>query len=93
MSSQDLFVLLKGDVPTHHVIQQHTEGPHGGRATVVAAESDPLRRTVHPRTWREEEGGIRYFIGSTVYYIRTELPKRYSILELWWMEITSISRK
>lgn len=48
---QDLLVLLEGDVPAHHVIEQHAQGPDGGRAPVVAVVADPLRRAVHPGAW------------------------------------------
>lgn len=51
-SSQDLLVVFEGDVPAHHVIQQHAERPNGGRAAVVLTELDPLRRTVNPGPWR-----------------------------------------
>lgn len=53
LSSEDLVVLFEGDVPTHHVVQQHAQRPHGGRATVVPMGPDPLWRTVHPRTCRD----------------------------------------
>lgn len=44
---QNLLVLLEGDVPAHHVIEQHPQGPDGGRAPVVAVVADPLGRAVH----------------------------------------------
>lgn len=44
---ENLLVLLKGNVPAHHVIEQHAQRPHGGRAPVVAVVADPLGRAVH----------------------------------------------
>lgn len=47
LSSHDLLIMFKWDVPTHHVIQQDTQGPHCGRAPVIAMVFDPLWRAVH----------------------------------------------
>lgn len=43
----DLLIMFKWDVPTHHVIQQDTQGPNCGRATVVPMIFDPLWWAVH----------------------------------------------
>ena len=51
----DLLVLLEGNVATHHVEEQDSQRPDGGRPTVVAVEADPLGRAVHARTWRRQE--------------------------------------
>lgn len=66
-SPQDLLVLLEGDVPADHVIEQHAERPDGGRAAVISVRLDPLWRTIDPRTWRDKGGSIRHFKYSTVF--------------------------
>lgn len=55
MSSADLLVLLKGDVPTDHVVEQNPQGPDGGRAAVVTVELDPLGGAVDPRACQENQ--------------------------------------
>lgn len=30
LSPDDILVLLEGHVPTHHVVEQHAQGPDGG---------------------------------------------------------------
>lgn len=55
MSSADLLVLLKGDVPTDHVVEQDPQGPDGGRAAVVTVELDPLGGAVDPRACQENQ--------------------------------------
>ena len=59
----DLLVLLEGDVSADHVVEQDAEAPDSGRNSVVAAESDPLRRSVDSSSCkikiRKIEDGIR----------------------------------
>ena len=47
LPSRDLLIMFEWDVTTHHVIQQDTQGPNCGRATVIAMIFDPLWRAVH----------------------------------------------
>ena len=35
LSSQDVFNVFEGDVPTHHVIKQHAKRPDSGTVTMV----------------------------------------------------------
>lgn len=49
----DLLVVLKGNVPAHHVVQQDAQGPHCGRAAVVPVVLDPLGGAVHPRACQQ----------------------------------------
>jgi hypothetical protein len=46
-AAQDLLILLKGNVPTHHVVEQYTQRPHSGRPPVISVISDPLWGAVH----------------------------------------------
>ena len=46
LSRADLFILLKGDVPANHVIEENSKRPDGGRGAVIAVQPDPLRRGV-----------------------------------------------
>lgn len=47
LPSCDLLIVFEWDVTTHHVIEQDTQGPNCGRATVIAMIFDPLWRAVH----------------------------------------------
>lgn len=44
---EDLFIPLKRDVSTHHIIEQHPQGPHSGRKAMVFVVFDPFRWAVH----------------------------------------------
>lgn len=46
-ATQDFLILLEGNVPTHHVVEQYTQRPHSGRAPVIAVIADPLWGAVH----------------------------------------------
>jgi len=41
-----VLVLLEGDVPAHHVVEEDAKGPDGQRVGGVTSETDPLRRGV-----------------------------------------------
>lgn len=59
LTSCDLLVMFKGNVPTHHVIQQNAQGPHCGRAPVVPMVFDPLRGAVYScPCWRKTTDSI-----------------------------------
>ena len=47
----DLLVLLEGDVPADHVVEEDAQGPDGGRHPVVAGAPDPLRGGVDMSSW------------------------------------------
>lgn len=94
LSSQDLLVLFKGDVPTHHVVQQHAKRPHCGWAAVVPTEPDPLWGTVNPRTWRE--GKLRASVISSkckcCSHHNNRIVQVKYVSECWWWGNTT-SRK
>lgn len=46
----DGMVVLEGEAPADHDVQQHAQGPDGGRMAVVAAQPDPLGRAVGVRS-------------------------------------------
>ena len=50
LSSDDLVVLLKGDVSLEHIKQQYTEGPDSGWYSMVAVTGQPFWWTVHSST-------------------------------------------
>lgn len=50
-ASENLLVLLEGNVPTHHIIEQYAQRPHRCRAPVVAVVADPFRGAVYPGAW------------------------------------------
>lgn len=54
LPSEDLLVVFERDVPAHHVVEQDTQGPDGGRAPVVSVVFDPLRGAVHSGSCRAE---------------------------------------
>lgn len=47
LAQHDVVVVLEGQVAADHFVEQHTQGPDGGRMAVVAAQADPLGRAVH----------------------------------------------
>ena len=47
VTTTDLEVFLPGDVATHHVVEEDSQGPHSGRASLVSPTEDPLWRGVH----------------------------------------------
>lgn len=46
LPQDDVPVVPEGEAPAHHAVQQHAQGPDGGRVAAVAAEADPLGRAV-----------------------------------------------
>ena len=42
LPATDLGVLLPGDVPAHHVVQQDPQGPDSGRTSLVFPSEDPF---------------------------------------------------
>lgn len=51
LSPDDVLILLEGDIPADHVVEQHAQGPDGGWTAMVAMVADPLWRAVHPRSY------------------------------------------
>ena len=51
-SIKNLLILLKMNVATHHVIEQDTQGPLGGRVTRIFT-------TLYPFRWRIHSGAIK----------------------------------
>ena len=50
LSCADLFITLKWNVTTHHIIQQDTKTPHCQLVSIVTFLDDPLRRRVNMGT-------------------------------------------
>lgn len=46
----DLLVLLEGDVPAHHVVEEDSQAPDGGLLSLVSGASDPFGRSVDSGT-------------------------------------------
>ena len=46
----DGLVTLEGDVPTHHVIEEDPQGPHGEAVSIILLVLDPLWRSVYSCT-------------------------------------------
>ena len=57
----DLLVLLEGDVPADHVVQEDPQRPDGGGVAVVAGAADPLRGSVDASACkgREEKNRVK----------------------------------
>ena len=63
-----LFICFKGDISTHHIIQENAQTPYSCRWTIVPMEAYPLRWCIYSRTCKvnNEIWNLQFFKQSTV---------------------------
>lgn len=59
---EDIFVALERDVPAHHVIEQHSQGPDSGRHAMVPVVLYPLRRAVYPGACKNGKEPVKTYL-------------------------------
>ena len=62
LARADLLVCGVGDVPAQHVVQQHAQGPHRQRVSLVFSIQDPLWWTVDPSSTELRKYFVWFFM-------------------------------
>ena len=58
----NLLVCLEWDVPTNHVKKEDTQTPNSRTGAMVVMQTDPLRGSVNPSTWKYEQLEMEDFL-------------------------------